>query len=352
MQNTLFRTVAAALSVAALAGAPLRAGAASPASIPLAVLGDSDSHGYQDTVAFPPGSPDRGGPFRRTTYQWTEVLAALRGDTLDLGPRATTGTRGALARALRAVGIDARAPRRRDHLHNFAVSGQACRDLDGGPSDQAGALRRLMASDPARWRQGIVVIRIGVNSFGKAADLDRLAANPDDPQVAAVIDDCVARILGAVDAIAAVQPGARFVVVGIFDNSHWAAYAGRWGTAAAQANIARGLDRFDTPLRRLAAERPQVAFFDDRAWFAAHWGGRDAAGQPAYRTLAFGPLAVTNSVGDDPRHATLADGHAGTVWNALWAQSLVALLRERFAVDVAPLGDAELAGLLGRRLTP
>ena len=329
--------------VAALMTLPLLA-TATP--VPLAVLGDSDSHGYQDTVSFPPGSPERGGAHRATTFQWTEVLARLRGDAIDLGPRAVTGQRGIVARALRAVGIDARAPRKHDHLHNLAVSGQTCRDLDEGPTRQVPTLLRLMAADPARWQSGVVLIRIGVNSFGKAGDLDRLAADPDDAVVAAVIDDCVARIRGAVDAVSAAHPGTRFVLVGIFDNSHWSRYVGRWPSPTAQANIARGLDRFDGPLRRLAADRPRVAFFDDRAWFATRWGGRDAAGRPVYRAVPFGPLQVTQSTGDVPNHTTLADGHAGTAWNAFWAQSLVALLNARFDLGIPPLGDAELATLL------
>ena len=336
--------------LAALFALPMTAVATPP--IPMAVLGDSDSHGYQDTVSFPPGSPDRGGPFRATTYQWTEVLATLRGDQVDLGPRATTGTRGAFARLLRAAGVDARSPRKRDHLHNLAVSGQGCADLDGGPSNQVQALLRLLAADPARWHHGVVVIRIGVNTFGKSGELDRLADDPGDRQVAALIDDCTARIRAAVDTLAAAQPGTRFVTVGIFDNSHWASYAGRWASATAQANIARGLDRFDDALRQLATDRRQVAFFDDRAWFQDRWGGRDADGRAAYRPVPFGPLRVTNTLGDAPQHATLADGHAGTAWNALWAQSLVAVLNSRFGLGLAPLRDDELVTLLSRPQVP
>lgn len=327
---------------------PLTPVAASASTVPLAVVGDSDSHGYQDTRAFPPGSPERGGPRRATTYQWTEVLAALRGDTLDLGPRTATGTPGRVASALHAVGLNVRAPRKLDHLHNFAVSGQGCDDLWGGASRQVPQLLDLMADHPARWQRGVVVIRIGVNTFGRSSDLDRLARDPRDPSVAARIDACVGHIRAATQAIARAHPRTRVVLVGIFDNAHWAAYLDRWRDPAQLANIAAGLDRFDLALKRLAAERPQWAFFDDRAWFAARWGGRDAQGAPAYRPVAFGGLAVTNTSGDAPHHATLADGHAGTAWNALWAQSLVALLNSRFALGVPPLADAELASLPSR----
>jgi len=325
---------------------------AAPASIPLAVIGDSDSHGYHDTRAFPPGGADRGGRLRDTTYQWTEVVAALRGDTLDLGARTDTGTWGRLAPPLRAVGLDVRAPRKIDHRHNFAVSGQGCENLMGGVSRQVPELVRLMRDDPVRWRAGVVVIRMGINTFGKSAELDRLSRDPADREVVGKIDGCLADIRASLDAIAAASPRTRVVVVGIFDNRHWSNYLTRWRPLAEQERIARGLDRFDDGLRRLAAERPQVAFFDDRAWFASVWGGRDAQGAPAYRTVAFGPLRVTNSAGDEPNHANVADGHAGTVWNALWARAFVDLLNQRFGLGVAPLTDAEMVSLLTRRAVP
>ena len=70
-------------------------------------------------------------------------------------------------------------------------------------------------------------------------------------------------------------------------------------------------------------EQP-VDLANRQAWFAARWGTRAETGRPDYRTVRFGPrFEVGNTAGDEPRHATLTDGHAGSVWNALWAQSLV-----------------------------
>jgi len=48
-----------------------------------------------------------------------------------------------------------------------------------------------------------------------------------------------------------------------------------------------------------------------------------------------------------PRHAVLADGHAGLVWNAVWAQSLVELLRSEFGAPVRPITDAEVRAFVG-----
>ena len=54
-------------------------------AIPLAVLGDSDSHAYQDSILIPLSSGKRGGKFRATTLQWTEVLDKLRSTQINQG---------------------------------------------------------------------------------------------------------------------------------------------------------------------------------------------------------------------------------------------------------------------------
>lgn len=344
---TLWWTGGLAFALAALPGGAQAAGPA-PQRVAFAVVGDSDSHSYQDTRAFPPGSPSRGGAYRATTYQWTDVLATLRGDRLDLGERGTWGMNGRLAKGVRLLGLEARAPRKVDHRYNFAVSGDGCEDLWGGYSRQVPSLIRLMDGEPERWRDGVVLIRIGVNTFGKAVELDRLARDPRDPAVLRTMDACVDQIRKSVDAISTAHPGTRIVLVGIFDNRHWAPYFDRWRPLAEQANISTGLDHFDRALQGLVAKSPRLAFFDDRAWFTAQWGGRDAQGAPAYRTVPFGALQVRNASGDEPSHAALADGHAGTAWNGLWARGVVDVLNRRFGLGIPALTDAELASLVGR----
>src|SRR3546814_18716325 len=79
--------------------------------------------------------------------------------------------------------------------------------------------------------------------------------------------------------------------------------------------MGKGIDRFDVALRSIASADPRIAFFDDRAWFQGYWGGRDARGVPAYRNVTVGDMHVTNTSGEDPRTAVLADGHAGLGWN-------------------------------------
>lgn len=315
------------------------------AAMPLAVLGDSDSHGYQDTLSFPPGSDKRGGIQRAHTLQWTEVLARLRGDHLDLGPREVTGMPGWQARFWRLLREAPRAPRKLDHRHNFAISGVGCRHLVEGHAAQVPALRALIAADPQRWRRGIVVIRVGINDLGTREVLDRVAAG-DRIEADRRIERCQQSTALAVDQLLGEQPGLRIVLIGLFDNAHWAPQHQRWQDPSALARLDAHAERFDAGLRRIAADRGAL-FFSDRDWFRARWGGRDGEGRPAYRTLTLGGWRIGNSQGDAAQHATLADGHAGTLWNALWADALIELLNDNGLNPPVPnLTQAEILSLL------
>ncbi len=315
--------------------------------IPVAVLGDSDSHSYHDRITFPSGGLKRGGAYRETTLQWTEVLARLRGQRLDPGDWGVHGTRGMVARARRWLGREGRSPPKEDFRYNFALSGSECSDLLEGYAQQARALASLMDQEPEYWRNGVVVIRIGVNSFGDAAELEQMAHDPMAAQAQRKIASCVQDIRRSVEMLHARHPRVRIVLVGIFDNSNWVPYLDRWRNPAMLANIGQGLDVFDHALRDMARADPRIAFFDDRAWFAKRWGARDARGGPAYHELVVGGLHVRNTAGDAPRNAVLADGHAGTAWNAEWARSLVELLNSRFNLGIAPITEAEVAAVVG-----
>ncbi|MFN0185515.1 MAG: SGNH/GDSL hydrolase family protein [Aquabacterium sp.] len=327
---------------------------ASPSDVgplPLAVLGDSDSHGYQDTLRMPSGTHWRGGPFRAQTFQWTEVLTALRADQIHLGQRAVWGVHPRWARLRHLVGLSARTPAKLDHSHNFAQAGAECRDLIDGQIGQAPALAALMDEQPDVWRRGIVVIRIGINSLGQRDVLERLARDHRDGLVQAVIRDCLARIRQAVAVIRGHQPGTRFVLVGVLNNVDWPKYFEYWHRASDIANIERGLAAFDAELRQWSEADPRVAFFDDRSWFSRRWGNRGADGEVAYKSLRLGNgFQVVHGTGDDPGHSVLTDGHAGAVWNAMWAQSLVALINQRWGLAVRPISEGEIISLL--RIAP
>src|SRR6478609_3283708 len=74
-------------------------------AIPLAVIGDSGSHSYQDPITFPPGGGLRDAALRDQTYQWTEVMTRLRGQEVDLGPWVRWGRGGVVAWMRDLVGL-------------------------------------------------------------------------------------------------------------------------------------------------------------------------------------------------------------------------------------------------------
>jgi hypothetical protein len=322
-------------------------------AIPMAVLGDSDSHSYQDRVSFGSDRSRRGGEFRAQTFQWTEVLARLRGEQLDLGEWGGWGEGPLLSRLKERFGGPVRSPRREDYRYNFSVSGAGCEALNERPQRQVFSLLSVMAQDPERWRRGIVVIRIGVNNIGQAEHLDRLARDPEDSFMLAEMDWCIGHIAKAIRRIREVHPELGIVVVGGGDNSNWPRLLDRWHTAREIANIRTALEAYDARLRTEVQRFGRVAFFDDRAWFARLWGERNEDGLPEYRSVRIGTdLEVWNRAGDAPHNTVLADGHAGLAWNTLWAQSLIDLMNSQLGTDITPIASPEVEGWIQGVLGP
>jgi hypothetical protein len=333
------------LAVMALWGGDLPADNAPPTTIALAVLGDSSSHSYQDSLSFPPGSAVRGGAFRARTFQWTEVLARLRGDELNPGPWVRWGRPGPVAWLRGAIGLHAgRTPRKEDYLYNFARSGASCGSLIGGALQrlgQAPQLVELMDHDPGRWRSGVVIIRIGNNDW--SAILDDQARDPEAPKVRAAAAYCVEQIAAAVRLIHAKHPDTRILLVGVDNEMNEPGAFDKYRSAIAIANIQTAFDDFNARLRELAGADARLGFFDLGVWFRNLWGMRELDGTPKYRAVVVGEeMSVTNTIGDEPNNAILADDHAGLVWNALWAQSLVVRLREVFDLPLTQITDEEL----------
>lgn len=317
--------------------APLRADA-----IPLAVIGDSNSQSYQDPRWFPASSPERGGPNRTRTFQWTEVLARLRGDEVDLGPWVRWGRPGVIARARELIGLrGGRAPEKDDYLYNFANSGASCKNIMDGRFRQAPRLVQLMDEEPERWKRGVVLIRIGLNDWGGLLDLQ--VNDPAGPESRAATAFCVNKIGAAIALIHASHPSTRILVSGIGNEADDPANFDRWRTAKATANIRAALDGFNGALLRLTTGDPRLAFFDELPGFEAKWGSRDPDGVPAYKTVSIGEkLRVTNTAGDGPQNVLLADHHAGLVVNTIVAQALLLRMREAFDLPLTPISDDEV----------
>lgn len=360
LRRVLLATFCGALTVAGLIfirlglpdlfrrpAAAVAAGSAEPSGrIRLAVLGDSGNQSYHDTLLL--GDPSlRGGPFRATTYQWTEILARLRGDQIDLGEWGAWGTGKYRAYFDEAFGYPSRTPPKDDYRYNFAVNGANCSQLMGLPLREAIRLVKLMDTEPQAWRGGIVLLRIGEADFGGHDVLDELSRDPTASHPTALISACTEAIGKAVALIRRRHPDTYVVLVNVISNANWSVEFDNWQSAREIANIDAGMDLFDNGLRKLAATDPHVYFLDDRAWFKSLWGARDDRGRPLYKTVHLSPgWAITNTSGDDPHNAVTADGHAGVVWNALWAQRLVTSLNAAFGLHLKPITDAEVTGFL------
>ncbi|MBO9648068.1 MAG: SGNH/GDSL hydrolase family protein [Variovorax sp.] len=320
---------------------------APPGTIPIAVLGDSNSHSYQDRLTFPPGGYERGGALHDRTFQWTEVLARLRGNELDFGPWMHWGRPWWSAWARNLVGLlPSRTPIKEDYLYNFANSGAACKNLMGDGLGfrypQVPRLLALMKEQPARWQNGVVVIYIGANDWN--AYLDVMARDPQAPELRRVIDYCTQQINRSIEAIHAAQPSARILIAGMTNQGDDPVEQGKYRDATSPPNIRKALASANDAFRKIAEADPKrVAFFDSDAWAVERWGIRGPNGEPDFKSVRLGHLTVTHTQGDEPSNTMLADDHAGLAWNVLWAQSIVARLREAFGLPLTPISDDEAA---------
>ncbi|MCX5539935.1 SGNH/GDSL hydrolase family protein [Paraburkholderia sp. CNPSo 3076] len=312
----------------------------------LAVLGDSDSQSYHDTLML--GDPHaRGGQWRATTWQWTEVLAQLRGDQIDQGKWGAWGTGKYRAIASEALGALARTPPKQDYRYNFAIGGATCGQLMGQSQRQAIRLVDLMDTEPQAWRGGIVFIRIGDNDLSSHELFDELSRDPTASHPSAVIDACIKSIGEAVALIRKYHPDTYVVLSTTASAADWPGEFESWQSAREIANIDSGIDRFNNGLRALTAADRHVYVLEDEAWFRSMWGQRDDRGRPNYKTVHLSPgWAITNTSGDDPHNVFLSDSHAGVVWNTLWTQYFVTSLNAAFGLHIKPITDAEIVDFL------
>ena len=310
--------------------------------IPIAVLGDSDSHSYRDQYL----DTHRGGDFHEVTYQWTEILALLRAKEVDLGQFGYWGTRGTIYKIRSALGLEARTPRKQDFEYNFARSAAECIELSPERyQQQSFQLVRLMNRNPEFWRNGLVIIRIGINDFGQWSSLRTYERGDANGDIQQPVVGCVNHIHNAVKLIREHHSSVKIVLVGIVDNSNWP--LAEETDDPGHQNINKVLDTFDQGLADIALTDPSILFVEDRDWFArllGKWSPTEFLGSRHY-SLG-GAVTIGNTRGDHPRNIMLADKHAGTVANALWANNVFAQISEYFGLGFTPLLNSEIADLV------
>lgn len=310
-----------------------------PGRIPLAVLGDSDSHAYHDAVWSDPSG--RGGiEFHDVTYQWTEILAVTRPGELDPGRWGTwgLGPKGSLLQSW--LGGSGRSPRKMDFERVYAISGAGCDGLN--PQWLAAAI----AADPEHWSAGVVLVRIGINSLLRDWQIEEYAATGLSPESSRSVQHCVAEIKAAVDLIRGKSSQVAIALVGLFDEHETPELTGRWPEDEQLARIGEVIDDFDSRVREIAAADARAVFIEDREWFAQTWIKSGQGSGREDRTFSLGgSRAVGFSQGDQPYHLQLGDGHGGTVVNGLFARHVQRTLNQKLGLGLSPLLDAEIADL-------
>ena len=203
-----------------------------------------------------------------------------------------------------------------------------------------------MARDPKGWKDvpSVVLIRIGINSLGKREDLQAFAKTGADADNLARVQACADQVAQAVSALKARDPALDIILVGILNNVDWPPLHASFRNAQELTNIAAVLDAYDQRLRQIAESTKGVHFFDDRAFFRHWFGARETDGQPAYKHVKlFGKREVGVTQGDEPWNAVIGDGHAGTVWNGLWAAAMVDEFNRIKGLDIPPIRPVEIA---------
>lgn len=315
----------------------------------LAVLGDSDSHAFHDAISLKFGTAEaRGGQQQASTWQWTEMLAQLRPQDIDQGPFGEVGSGGMVAWARRNLMGTVLRHRKEDFRYNFAVSGAGCSALGDENSGQVAAMLQELNQYPDAWKKlpAVVVIRIGINDLGTRERLQAFSTPAGAQDGTARAAACADAVGVAVKALKARYPNLHIILVGVLNNVDWPPIHQNYQDPQSLGHIAAVLDVYDRRLRELANKTEGVEFFDDRAFFRHYFGARDAAGKPAYKGVSLGgKREVKVTQGDEPFNAVIGDGHAGTVWNGLWAAALVERLNRIPGVNIRPIEHREIARL-------
>jgi hypothetical protein len=308
--------------------------------VPVAVLGDSDSHLYRDHV----NGLQRGGDFHAVTFQWTEIWDRLRADEVDLGKLDVWGSHGRIAQIRSFLGLETKTPKKYDFRFNYAYSGEKCASLLTEYPFQTRWLLGLMDLYPQLAAELMVIIRIGVNDFGQLHHLDNWAKSGLDATARGVLDGCVENITQATRLIQQHNPSTRVVLIGIAYEYNAFGDAGEKYSKTQLENIASVLGYFDDRLNQLAARSDNIAFAYDFLWFRQRWGDRLSGGLKQEVSLG-GSVAISNSVGDHPSHLILNDNHAGTIYNGLWLQGMIRQINDQFGLGLTPLLEAEITDL-------
>lgn len=312
----------------------------SPAIIPIAVLGDSDSHSYRDSL----DNAARGGSFHELTFNWPALWQQLRNDEVDFGHFDIWGSSYRVARLKSWFGLKARAPAKLDFEYNYAVSGLECSSLLSAWPYQAKWLLQRLEADAEYWANGLVFIRIGVNDIGQGHHLNTWAETGLESSTQTIINNCASEIQAVTDAITVQHPSVKVVLIGIFRNYNLPSlYA--VSDRNQLENIESVLSGFDFALAEIAQGSSRTIFIDDNAWFLNRFGGR-LDSSLVDSIILDKRIQISNTMGDHPANLVLADKHAGTVINGLWLMNVISQINTQFDLNLTSPSEKEIADII------
>jgi lysophospholipase L1-like esterase len=306
----------------------------------VAIIGDSDSHSYRDSV----NGVRRGGQFHEYSWNWVEIWDRLRSSEINLGPFIESGTRTRYAFLWSLFGMTTRTPRKLDFKHNYALSGLGCRSLQDEWPYQGKWLLDQLRAEPDAWRDGLVIIRIGVNDLGQRKHLLRWAITGADAKAHKKVNDCVTAIRSLVHSLRNMS-SVHIAIVGIAHDYNYEDTFEIWQDVQSIRRISEVLTLYDDGLRSLAAEKSDIVFVDDTTWFRSRFGDRLTRDLQNDFLLAES-VRIINKVGNNPQFITLADDHAGSVAGALFLSELVHVLNQEFVLSLTPIMEEDVLQLI------
>ncbi|MCG8315728.1 MAG: hypothetical protein MI976_21165 [Pseudomonadales bacterium] len=312
-----------------------------PKTIPVAVLGDSDSHSYRDKF----DNKARGGDFHSVSFNWAEVWNLLRGDEIDPGVFGEWGISYRYARFLHALDFTTQSPKKLDFAYNFAVSGLKCHSLLNSWPYQGQWLLQRLQKNPEFWSQGIVIIRIGINDFGQTEHLAHWESSDQTTTGVKLADNCIHQITAMAHKILDANQGIKIVLVGIA-RDYYNPSTMRQLTTQRHENIEKVLSHFDNSLIKFSSSNSRVIFVDDFQWMHNYFQFFIGEPNTTIATTLSNGFELFAKVGDHPSNMTLADGHAGTVHQGLWLQHLISNIKAHWNLPISQIKDNELTEIV------
>jgi hypothetical protein len=306
-------------------------------AIPIAVLGDSDSHSYRDEY----DNKSRGGKYHSVTFNWPALWDRFRPQEVNMGTYGTWGTHYRIAKVKHWLGLTGRAPKKLDYDYNYAVSGLRCESLLQGWPYQAKWLIKRLESEATHWNNGLVVIRIGVNDLGSTEQLVTWGNTGLNKHAQEVVTTCITQINEAIDQILSIHSSVKVAVMGMCRDCNITDTYTVWPKISQIENRNQVLSHFDKKLINYASQHNRVLFIDDVKWLSKRYGDRHH--EPIkFETKLANKVKIISRQGDHPSNLILADYHAGTVYNALWLNNLIDQLNTGFQLHLSPLTEEEI----------